>query len=177
MSEQTLLLNASFEPLKVIEWTRAMCLITRGRAEVIETHDREARAVTFTFRIPAVIRLLRYVRVRRQEHVPFTRANIYARDQHECQYCGGRFEREDLTFDHVIPVSQGGTKDWLNIVTACVECNRRKANRTPEQAGMAMVRQPWKPNSFLALRLSVGVGRAPDSWKSWLYWNVSLDEG
>lgn len=173
--EMTLLLNASFEPIKVIDWQRAMCLLTRGRVEVIETHDREARSVSFTFKIPAVVRLLRYVKIRRSEHVPFTRANIYARDQHECQYCGERFKREDLTFDHVIPVSQGGTKTWENIVTACVECNRKKSNRTPGQAGMALLCPPRRPPSLVMLRLSIGLKRAPESWASYLYWNVELE--
>lgn len=173
--EQTLLLNATFEPVKIIDWQKAMCLLTRGRVEVIETHDREARSVSFTFKIPAVVRLLKYVRIRRQEHVPFTRANIYARDANECQYCGERFKTEDLTFDHVIPVSQGGIKSWENIVTACVDCNRRKSNRTPEQAKMALITSPRRPPSVLMLRLSIGMKKAPDSWASYLYWHVELE--
>lgn len=174
--EQTLLLNATYEPVKVIDWQRAMCLLTRGRVEVLETHDREARSVSFTFKIPAVVRLLRYVKIRRSEHVPFTRANIYARDGYQCQYCGEQFQSEDLTFDHVIPVSQGGTKSWDNIVSACVDCNRSKGNRTPEQAGMTLAMPPRRPPSIIALRLSIGLRKAPKSWFEYLYWNAELEQ-
>lgn len=173
--EQTLLLNATYEPIKIVDWQKAMCLWARGRVEIIETHDREVRAVTFSFKLPSVVRLLRYVKIRRSEHVAFTRANIYARDQRTCQYCGVQFQTEDLTFDHVVPVAQGGTKSWDNIVAACVDCNRRKGDRTPEQAGMTLLRQPSRPPSFIVLRLTAGLRQAPASWASWLYWNVELD--
>ncbi len=132
--EQTLLLNASYEPITIVQWQRAMVLWCQGKVEIVETHDREVRAVTFSFRLPSIVRLLKYVHIRRQkEAVPFTRANIYARDRHACQYCGETFETEELTFDHVIPQAQGGAKSWFNIVTACVDCNRRKDNRTPAE--------------------------------------------
>jgi len=96
--------------------------------EVISVYDREVRSVSITFKLPSVIRLLRYVRIRhRFDYVPFSRANIYARDDHRCQYCGHTFPTSELTFDHVVPVAMGGKKDWENIVTCCVGCNRRKA--------------------------------------------------
>lgn len=174
--EQTLLLNATYEPIKIVDWQKAITLWSRGRVEILETHDREARAVTFTFKIPSVVRLLKYVRVRRSEHVPFTRANIYARDDHRCQYCGLQFKREQLTFDHVIPVAQGGTKSWENIVSACEDCNRRKGNRTPEQANMTLLSKPTRPLTILALKLSVGLRYTPKNWMDYLYWSVELDE-
>src|SRR5688572_1005483 len=141
--EQTLLLNATFEPIKIVSWQRAMTLWAQSKVEIIETHDREARSVSFTFKLPSVVRLLRFVRIRiRKDYVPFTRANIYARDKHQCQYCGKEFASEDLTFDHVIPSAQGGRKTWDNIVTACMPCNREKDARTPEEAGMVLIRVP-----------------------------------
>src|SRR5688572_10140755 len=147
MTAQTLVLNASYEPLKVVSWQRAMTLWAKGLVEVVAEHDTEVRAVTFTFRLPSVVRLLRFVKVRRRsDYVPFTRANIYARDGHACQYCGDEFESEDLTFDHVVPESRGGKRTWDNIVSACVPCNKRKAARTPEEAGMHLIRQPRKPS-------------------------------
>ena len=174
--EQTLVLNATFEPIKVVDWQRAITLWVQGKVEIVTEHDREVRAVSFTFRLPSVVRLLRFVRVRqRRDHVPFTRANIYARDGHACQYCGSGFPDDELTFDHVIPAAQGGRKDWTNIVTACVTCNRRKGARTPQEAGMALVRQPRKPAPTAALRVSVGIHRAPAAWRDWLYWNVELE--
>src|SRR5205085_4451708 len=114
--EQTLLLNASYEPLKVVHWQKAVTLWCQGKVEVISVYDREIRAVSFSFKLPSVIRLLRYIKIKRQiDYVPFSRANIYARDDHSCQYCGEVFPTSELTFDHVVPVAQGGRKDWENI--------------------------------------------------------------
>lgn len=172
----TLLLNASFEPLKIISWQKAVTLFYKGRVEVLQEHDAEVRSVSFTFRMPSVVRLLRFVKIRRlSESVPFTRANIYARDDHSCQYCGGHFGTEDLTFDHIVPQSQGGGKSWENIVACCIDCNRRKDNRTPEEAGMPLLRVPRKPSRTLLLRVSVGIKTMPESWRSFLYWHVELD--
>ena len=133
--EQALLLNASYEPLKVVHWQKAITLWCQGKVEVIAVHDREIRAVSFSVKLPSVIRLLRFVRIKRQfDYVPFSRANIYARDHHTCQYCHEKFPTSELTFDHVVPVAHGGRKDWENIVTCCVGCNRRKGGRTPGEA-------------------------------------------
>ena len=119
--EQTLLLNATYEPLKVVHWQKAITLWCQGKVEVISVYDREVRSVSFSFKLPSVIRLLRYIKIKRNiDYVPFSRANIYARDDHSCQYCGEVFPTAELTFDHVVPVAQGGRKDWENIVTCCV---------------------------------------------------------
>lgn len=175
--EATLLLNASFEPLKVIDWQRAMTLFCQGKVEIVETHDREVRAVTFSFKLPSVVRLLRFVKIRRQRDlVPFTRANIYARDAYTCQYCAQAFKSLDLTFDHVVPAAQGGHKSWTNIVTACLECNRTKGARTPQEAGMRLLKAPRKPEAGTVVHVTVGMRNTPESWRSWLYWNVSLEE-
>jgi 5-methylcytosine-specific restriction endonuclease McrA len=117
--EQTLLLNATYEPLKVVHWQKAITLWCQGKVEVISVYDREVRSVSFSFKLPSVIRLLRYIKIKRQiDYVPFSRANIYARDEHTCQYCAENLPSADLTFDHVVPVAQGGRKDWENIVRA-----------------------------------------------------------
>ena len=175
--EQTLLLNESYEPLKVVDWQRAITLWCQGKVEVIAVHDREIRSVTFSFRLPSVIRLLRFVKIRRRlDYVPFSRANIYARDAHACQYCRQAFSPMELNFDHVVPVAQGGRKDWENIVTCCITCNRRKGGRTPAEAGMRLMRHPRRPDSAPAVRLTIGVRNAPESWRDYLYWNVELDE-
>jgi 5-methylcytosine-specific restriction endonuclease McrA len=133
-------------------------------------------------KLPAVIRLLRRIRIRRTaEYVPFSRANIYARDHHSCQYCGHGHSTSELTFDHVVPVAQGGRKDWDNIVTCCITCNRKKGGRTPEQAGMRLIRHPRKPTkapgmSWTNVRIKLEIRSAPDSWRDYLYWNVELDD-
>lgn len=175
--EQTLLLNASYEPLKIVHWQKAVTLWCQGKVEIISVYDREIRAVSFSFRLPSVIRLLRYIKIRRRfDYVPFSRANIYSRDDHRCQYCGRGYPTNELTFDHVVPVAQGGRKDWENIVTCCVACNRRKGGRTPGEAAMRLLRSPRRPKSAPAIRITVGLRQAPDSWRDYLYWNAELDD-
>jgi 5-methylcytosine-specific restriction endonuclease McrA len=176
--EQTLLLNATYEPLRVVHWQKAITLWCQGKVEIVAHHDREVRSVTFSIKLPSVIRLLRRIRVRRHvEYVPFSRANIYARDNHSCQYCGQVLASSELTFDHVIPVAQGGRKDWENIVTCCVDCNRKKGGRTPAEAGMHLVKVPRRPDSHTILvRIKVGLRSTPESWRDYLYWNMELDE-
>lgn len=176
--EQTLLLNATYEPLKVVHWQKAVTLWCQGKVEIISVYDREVRSVSFTFKLPSVIRLLRLVRIKRQlDYVPFSRANIYARDANTCQYCGQSFPTSELTFDHVVPVAQGGRKDWENIVTCCIACNRKKGGRTPAQAGMHLIRAPRRParTPATALRITIRLRHAPESWRDYLYWNVELD--
>ena len=175
--EQTLLLNATYEPLKVVDWRKAITMLCQGKVEVVSEYDREVRSVSVTFKLPSVIRLLRYITIKRRiDYVPFSRANIYARDDHRCQYCGIEHLVGDLTFDHVLPVSQGGKKNWENIVTSCIDCNRRKGGRTPAQAGMRVIRQPSRPSRSPVARLTFGLRNAPESWRDYFYWNVELDE-
>lgn len=175
--EQALLLNASYEPLKVVHWQKAITLWCQGKVEVIAVHDREVRAVSVSFKLPSVIRLLRFVRIRRRyDYVPFSRANIYARDRYTCQYCSGTRSTAELTFDHVVPAAYGGRKDWENIVTCCIDCNRKKGGRTPTQARMRLRRKPRRPDSAPAARITIGLRNAPESWRDYLYWNVELDD-
>src|SRR6188508_1274800 len=138
-ASRTLLLNSTYEPLKVISWQRAVTLLWLGKVEVIRSYERDIRSVTFKIRMPAVVRLIRFVR-RKRPQISFSRRNLFARDENTCQYCAKRFESPELTYDHVVPRSQGGKTEWTNIVTCCVDCNRRKGGRTPPQAGMHLRR-------------------------------------
>jgi len=174
--EHTLLLNVTYEPIKVVPWQCAMTLWCQGKVEIVETHDREVRAVTFAFKLPSIVRLLRFVKVRNLHRVKFSRANIYVRDDYTCQYCARQFEPEDLTFDHVVPVARGGRRSWENIVTACMPCNRRKDARTPAEAGMTLLRQPRRPAASARFRATIGIRKTPESWRDYLYWNVALDD-
>ncbi len=175
--EQTLVLNASYEPINIVSWKRAITLLFQGKVEGLAEYDKEIRSISFTIRMPSVLRLLRYVGMRKRFHqVKFSRANIYARDLHTCQYCGTKCSTEDLTFDHVIPVVKGGSKTWNNIVTCCFECNHRKGGRTPEEAGMHLIRRPKAPDWIPGMiRITIGLHSAPDSWRDYLYWNIELD--
>lgn len=175
--ERTLLLNATFEPLRVISWQKAITLVCQGKVEIIEVYNKEIRGVTISFKLPSILRLLKYVRLRKGHNiVKFSRANIFARDNYSCQYCGDKFRSEDLTFDHVIPAAHGGKKTWENIVTACIDCNNKKANRTPDGAGMNLIQKPEKPKWMPTVTITIGIKNTPESWRDYLYWNMELQD-
>jgi 5-methylcytosine-specific restriction endonuclease McrA len=165
--ENVLLLNASYEPLRVINWRRALTLLFAGKVEVLEEYGREVHSVSLTIRLPAVVRLHSLIRVRARG-VKFSRQHIYARDKYECQYCGSRLPPGELTYDHVIPRSRGGQTDWTNIVTCCIACNRRKGGKPLEQSGMLLLRPPKKPTWSPYVSLTLGVRNPPESWRNYL---------
>jgi 5-methylcytosine-specific restriction endonuclease McrA len=145
---KVLVLNASYEPLNITSWRRAAVLLIKGKAERVEHNGRFLYA---GFPLPTVIRLRHYVRVPYKE-MPLTRRNILHRDGHTCQYCG--YAGDELTLDHVIPRSRGGGDSWENIVTACVRCNVKKGNRTPQEAHMLLRHLPRQPYSSLYFEVS-----------------------
>ena len=135
------------------------------------------RTPTRAIRIPRVIQLVHYDRLPRRE-VRFTRRNIFFRDRNRCQYCGKVFPQRRLNLDHVVPLSRGGASSWTNVVCACIECNSRKGSRTPDEAGMHLVRAPRKPAGHPVLRAG-WIGAGHDQWRTFLdeaYWNVELDD-
>ncbi|MEA2298588.1 MAG: hypothetical protein QOF77_1524, partial [Solirubrobacteraceae bacterium] len=134
MGGRVLVLNATYEPINVCTVRRAVVLLLKEKAEVLEHARWEIHSETTAIARPTVIRLITYVRVPRDAHRrKITRRAVFARDDWSCQYCGAR---SNLTVDHVIPRSKGGPSDWENIVASCAPCNRRKADRTPAQANM-----------------------------------------
>ena len=173
--EQVLLLNITYEPLRIINWKKAITLLCLGKVEIIEEYNREIHAISFTVKLPSVIRLLHIVR-RPNGPVKFSRQNIYARDRYKCQYCGDRFSSEDLTYDHILPRSRGGRTAWENIVTCCIECNRKKGGRTPREACMKLIRKPSCPKWIPAIRVTIVFKEVPESWRDYLYWNIELVE-
>ena len=170
--ERVLLLNATYEPLRVISWKRAVSLMTLGKVEVLETYDREVRSVTIAIRLPAVVRLLHLVRFRNHS-IRFSRQNIYIRDRHKCQYCGRFMNGCELTYDHVIPKSLGGKTVWENIVTCCLPCNKKKGGRTPDQARMHLVRQPRRPSWHPMLMITLRIMKTPETWRDYLFWHTA----
>lgn len=170
---RTLLLSQSYEPVKVVSWQRAITLLTLGKVEVLEEYDGAVRSPTVVIKVPAVIRLLRNFR-RFRKPVKFSRINIYGRDSYTCQYCGVKKRATKLTYDHVVPRSRGGKTVWTNIVTCCVECNAKKANRTPEQAGMTLRKQPKQPQALPALTIRLSRSSMPEAWRDYLYWTGEL---
>jgi 5-methylcytosine-specific restriction endonuclease McrA len=164
-SGRVLVLNASYEPINVCTVRRAAVLILKERAEVLERSDWNLHAESLTLPRPVVIRLVTYVKIPRDAHRrKITRRAVFARDRWTCQYCG--HERGNLTVDHVIPRSKGGSSSWENIVTCCAPCNRRKGDRLPRQANMVPVRSPRAPSSTIFIH--VAAPTIPAAWEQYL---------
>lgn len=172
---QTLVLNQGFEPVKIVPWQRAITLLFLGKCEVVEEYDRNVKCTSYVIKVPAVVRLLEAFR-RHRKPVKFSRVNIYGRDKYRCQYCGNKFAMDDLTFDHVLPRSQGGLTEWTNIVSACAKCNSKKAGRTPEQARMKLLSKPVQPVSAPSIVIRVSKESVPAAWRDYLYWTGELEK-
>ena len=139
-----------------------------GKVELVTAHQWRVRTVSNSFPAPAVVRLLRNVRAR-PLYVRFSRENVYLRDGHQCQYCWKSCHAKELTLDHVMPRSRGGKTTWRNVVTACVECNRRKGRDTPDEAGMLLRTQPTRPRWLVPRVFHLGEERLPEVWRDWLH--------
>ena len=164
---RVLVLNATYEPLNVVSVRRAVILLLKDKAELVEATDARLRAMSVTLPMPSVIRLVAYVRLPHRMVLPVTRRTVLARDNEICQYCGGMPGRNDLTIDHVLPRSRGGETTWNNVVAACMRCNQRKGNRTPEEANMPLLSRPAQPR-YAALVL-LRQGRGAESWMKYMY--------
>ncbi|MHC4956923.1 MAG: HNH endonuclease [Planctomycetota bacterium] len=194
MDEHTLVLNRSWLAISTTTVRKALSLVYQRSASVIcpetyETHDFESwtevaiarhepcvRTVTTAIKVPEIIVLKGYNALPRR-NVPFSRRNLYRRDQYMCQYCGAKPGSEELTIEHIIPRSRGGHTSWLNCALACVECNKRKANRTLREANMRLRRDPKVPRWSWDVEIAIGRRRA--SWSHFLserYWNVELTD-
>lgn len=146
MSVHALLLNASMESIKVISVRRAVMLILSGKAEAIESGDGRVcyRSASTNIEVPAVVRLIKQVKIPYRATVPLTRAAVLARDDKTCQYC---FRAGD-TVDHVIPRSRGGKHVWEKVVTACRKCNSKKGDKTLEELGWSLSYKPYAPRAW-----------------------------
>ncbi len=166
MNGQVLVLNATYEPLNVVSLQRAVVLLLKEKAEVLEAAAALIRSERLALEVPLVIRLVYFVRVPRRMPLPLTRRSLMSRDHFTCQYCGAQPSKVQLTLDHVNPRSRGGRTDWNNVVTACIPCNQRKGDRTPQEAGMRLLAIPEKPR-YAALVL---LGRAGhhDTWRKYI---------
>ncbi len=160
--DSTLLLNASYEPIKIISWERAITLFFLGKVEVVDSYEREVRSVSLAIIVPAVVRLLLYIHLGKRRP-PLSRFNLLARDEFHCQYCGCALSMPDSTIDHIVPRSQGGQTNWQNVVVACHPCNRKKGGRTPSQARMALRKEPGIPDWIPVLTVKFHK-RMPHAW-------------
>jgi 5-methylcytosine-specific restriction endonuclease McrA len=175
-----LVLNADFRPLSYFplslwSWQDSIKAVFLDRVNVVSEYDVAVHSPSFELKLPSVISLKNFVPINRSP--AFTRFNVFLRDYFTCQYCGINQSANDLTFDHVLPRSRGGRTTWQNVSAACSDCNLQKANRTPREAGMALLRIPEKPTAY-QLQDS---GRAflpnylHESWRDFLYWDTELD--
>jgi 5-methylcytosine-specific restriction endonuclease McrA len=156
-----LLLNASYEPLNICSWRRALILLLKGKAEKVDFYDS---LIDENTTVPSVIRLRYYVVVPYKE-LPFNRKNVMHRDNYTCQYCGKTSAK--LSIDHVIPRSKGGKSTWENVVAACIECNTKKADKTPEEAGMKLSKKPRKPKNYIRFELTKYSKDLFDQWEKY----------
>ncbi len=161
---RVLVLNATFEPINVCSVRRAAILLLKAKAELLEHATWELRSEHTAMPRPVVIRLVSYVKVPRDTHRrKITRRAVFARDGWTCQYCGSR---SNLTVDHVIPRSKGGSSSWDNIVASCAPCNRRKGDHLPDKAGMHPRRTPTAPSPHVFIH--VASPTIPAAWREWL---------
>jgi hypothetical protein len=198
---QVLVLNKHYMAVRVVNVKRAISLLFKDLAEVVDceqgrysNYDFEGwlemselklrfepnandwlHTVKLSIAVPRVVRLLFYDRLHRQA-VTLNRRNIFARDRSRCQYCGKHLPTSELSLDHVIPRSLGGQASWENLVCACVKCNVKKGGRPPRDAGMHLINHPVRPSSAPVINININEGRYR-SWKQFLdhaYWSVEL---
>jgi 5-methylcytosine-specific restriction endonuclease McrA len=198
LSQNVLVLNRLWQAVNICSVKRAFTLLYQGHAHVVDGNGNEFQTLSFDqwhsvsqsypgqdmvstvswkIRVPKVILLVFFDRIPKKE-VKFTRHNVFERDNCTCQYCGQKMDRRDLNLDHIIPRDRGGDTSWENIVCSCISCNSRKGNRTPQDAGMRLLRKPKRPRWRPMLQIQFS-RTGDDSWKHFLdlaYWNVELTD-
>jgi 5-methylcytosine-specific restriction endonuclease McrA len=157
---RSLVLNATFEPLAVVTARRAVVLVLKEKAEILESNGMVFRSEKLSVPAPSVVRLQYFVKVPYRARASLTRRAVFARDQWTCQYCGRAAEN----VDHVIPRSLGGTHSWENVVASCRRCNAKKENRLHPEVGLKLRRHPSVPRDVLRLSL----GRLEPEWEPYL---------
>lgn len=199
-----LVLNRSYLPVQVTSIKRAISLVFRGMAKIVDkqyqlydfkswadltatlsltepsngTQSERIHMTHGSIEVPRVILLSFYDKLP-QRRVRLNRQNIFLRDQNTCQYCGVYFKRQDLNIDHVVPVSQGGLTTWSNVVCSCIPCNSKKGGRTPAQANMNLLSKPDKPPYSIFMHISPKP-KLVDYWKTYMnpidfaYWCLEL---
>ncbi len=205
LESSVLVLNKFFAAVHVVNAKKAFAMLFKESAEVVSVDDGQYNSYDFTswvdvsafkaeyevsekeqyesiktfsleIRVPKIIRLVVYDKLPKAS-IKFNRKNIFARDKNKCQYCGKKVPTSELSLDHVIPRTQGGTSNWKNIVCACTNCNKNKGGRRPEEARMKLICKPVKPRHCPIIQLKLGSNKY-NSWKQFLnnaYWSVPLE--
>jgi 5-methylcytosine-specific restriction endonuclease McrA len=192
LQQPVLVLNRNWQAVNVATVANALVMLWKGAAKVVNVSDYQAftwddwsqidpvmgdkfiQSTSIRLRVPEVIVLTGYDGLP-ETAVTFSRRNLFKRDHYVCQYCSKQPGVEELTIDHILPKSRGGATDWINCCLACITCNKKKDNRTPEEAGMKLLKKPVKPSwrPIYAARTS-----RPESWKKFMsevYWNIELE--
>jgi 5-methylcytosine-specific restriction endonuclease McrA len=176
-----LILNADYQPisyfpLSLWNWQDSIKAVFLNRVHIIAEYNSEVSSSSFSMKIPSVIALKKYIPISKKP--PFTRFNLFLRDNFSCQYCGDFFNSKDLTFDHVIPKSKGGKTRWENVVAACSRCNLKKSNLLLSQVNMKIIKKPYQPTNH-KLQF-IGKKFPPNylhkSWMDYLYWDSELEK-
>ena len=166
ISLPVLVLNQSYEPLNICRVRRAVVLLYQNKAEMLENGSGFIHSADFEFPVPSVIRLASMIKRPHRFVRKLTRLEVFKRDHYTCQYCGK--ETRQLTLDHVIPRYRGGEHTWENVVSACVPCNRRKAGRTPQEAGMRLIHQPSRPRDNGLFYIPARYPHIRSEWQKYL---------
>lgn len=166
-NQRVLVLDMHYRPHRIVSWERAICMMVDEKVDVVEEFDEVIRSPSISIRMPAVIRMRRKAKLKNYT-VRFSRTNVMTRDAYQCQYCEGIFDAKDLNLDHVWPRSRGGKTCWENIVASCYDCNAKKGDQTPEEAGMKLVRQPRRPAWLPITTRRFNVRSMPEIWRPYL---------
>ena len=166
LKKSVLVLNQNYEPVSVCNAKRAIVLVYLGKAEIVEQLNWNLHSIKTAMPFPSVVRLIVYIHKPRTK-VVLNRKNIIKRDYHTCQYCGKK--NLPMTVDHIIPKQFGGDDSWTNLICACIKCNNKKGNRTPEQANMNLLKTPKKPSHLFFIQFLIE--KPQQSWKPYLFLN------
>ena len=142
--DRVLVLNSDYTPLNVTDVRRGFILVSKGKAEIVKEDVNKIVTTVGEFVRPLIIRLVNYVRFRRNS-IKVGRRRVFKRDGYQCGYCGSK---RNLTIDHIIPRSKGGGNSWDNLVTCCSKCNNQKDSKTLDEAGMKLRVKPYEPTIF-----------------------------
>ncbi len=164
----TLVLNASYEVLKIITWKRAAKLYFLDKVDIVESYDKKILTPNVDMYVPAVVKY-KYLVKPKYKALKFSKLNVHHRDEFTCLYCGKKQARPKLTIDHVIPRSRGGETSWFNCASACKPCNTKKGNKTLKEANMALIKEPTRPNMTEAVVLAMRLNSmdVPDIWRNY----------
>jgi len=171
-----LVLNATFEPLHVVSLRRAIVLLLKDKAEILEATESRIRSAGFSMPTPLVIRLVYYVRVPHRISIPLTRRTVMMRDNYTCQYCGVRPPKNEMTIDHIIPRVRGGQTTWENVVCACRSCNLRKGSKSLAQSKMRLCKKPARPK-YVAMVFLSDASSPHDVWRKYISTVAGSDAG